>query len=113
GAAQSQPLRAAADECRPVGRKPRAGDRRGAHDRVQGRRLTGAVRPDQPDDLAGFHLERQVPYGLDGAVPDRELVDGERGHSISSASALSPRYAAATPTWARISCGVPSASVFP
>src|SRR5204863_4188448 len=33
-----------------------AGDRGRAHDRVERRRLPGAVGPDQPDDLPGTHL---------------------------------------------------------
>src|SRR5262249_32745016 len=52
-----------------------ATDRRRAHDRVERRGLPGAVRPDQPDDLPGSHLERQPANGLDRAVPDREVLN--------------------------------------
>src|SRR5262249_5077815 len=83
-------LRPAADDRRPVEPDVTAADRRGAHDRVERRRLPGAVRPDQADDLPGAHLERQTANGLDRSVPNRKVLDDQRGHSRSSA-ALSPR----------------------
>ena len=60
------PLRATPPGVRPTSDAPasRISPARGrdeAHDRVQRRRLAGAVRPDQPDDLAAPHLERQMP----------------------------------------------------
>ncbi len=42
------------------------------HDRVQRRRLAGTVRPDQADDLAAAHLEREVADGCHAAVGDVE-----------------------------------------
>src|SRR6185503_489234 len=87
-----------------------------AHDRVQRGRLAGAVRADQPDDLAPPHREREVAHGRDRPVAELDPVDGEQrlrlGHS-SSWTALSPRYAAVTSRFARTSAGVPSASVRP
>ena len=73
------PLRATSSGARPRATlrragspPPRAAD--DSHDRVQGRRLAGAVRPDQPDDLAAPHLEREVADGCDAAVRDVEPV---------------------------------------
>ena len=64
-----------------------------AHDRVQRRRLAGAVRPDQPDDLAATDVEREVAHGGDAAVGDVEARDREHrlGHASTSCTALSPR----------------------
>ena len=87
-----------------------------AHDRVQRRRLSGAVRADEADDLARLDGERQAANGADGAVANLEVLDDERGHAVGSSSActaLSPRYAAATSRLARISVGDPSASDVP
>src|SRR5581483_3914058 len=69
-----------------------AGDGRHTHDRVQRRRLAGAVRPDQADDLPRLHLEREVAHRVDRAVADREALERKGGHgSSSSTTALSPR----------------------
>ena len=54
-----------------------AGDRRDAHDRVQRRRLAGAVRADQADDLARRDLERKAAHRVHAAVADVEIVDDE------------------------------------
>ena len=100
-----------AAEQRDVAEAHVAGRRSDAHDRVQRRRLAGAVRADQPDDLAGRHLEREPPHGVHAAVADVQILDDERPHS--SATAVSPRYAAVTSRLPRISAGAPSASVRP
>ena len=50
-----------------------ADDRSDAHDRVQGRRLAGAVRADQADDLAGADLEREAAHSLDAAVANAQI----------------------------------------
>ena len=63
-------------------------DRGDAHDRVQRRRLAGAVRADQTDDLAGTDLEREAAYGFDAAVANAQIGDGE---SHSSGTGVSPR----------------------
>ncbi len=62
------------DRC-PVEPDVTAGDRGRAHDRMERRRLPGAVRPNQPDDLPGTHLERQAADSLDRSEPDREVLD--------------------------------------
>ena len=51
-----------------------AGNRGRAHDRVERRRLPGAVRPDQADQLAGGDGERHVREGLQAAEGDRDVV---------------------------------------
>src|SRR5581483_11947837 len=99
-----------ADERASVQKDVAGDDGRGAHDRVQRRRLAGAVRPDQPDDLALRDLERQTANGADASVADGERIERERGHSCT---ADSPRYAATTSRFERISSGVPSASTSP
>ena len=69
--------------------------------------------PIRPTISPGFDLERQAAHG---ARPRRSGPRGPRRRarslaSSSSRTALSPRYAAATSRFARISAGVPSASV--
>ena len=58
-----------------------ARERHDAHDREQRRRLAGAVRADQPDDLAAVEREAEVPHRGHGAVADLDrpqLEDGRR-----------------------------------
>ena len=47
------------------------------HDRVQRRRLPGAVRSDEPDELAGRDGEREAADGSDAAVGDLEVTELE------------------------------------
>ena len=105
-------LRPAADERASV--QPDVAPRRPhqAHHRLQRRRLPGAVRPDEADDLAAVDGQGQAAHRLHGAVPNLQVLELEdrRAHS---ATALSPRYAAATSRFARMSAGAPSASVRP
>src|SRR5262249_56395183 len=54
----------------------RSGPRR-PHDRVQRRRLAGAVRADQADDLARVHLEREAANGVHRSVADVDALDRE------------------------------------
>ena len=63
------------------------------HDRVQGRRLSRAVRADEPDDLPGPDLERDAANGGDPAVAHLEVGDDEAGRAQDGPSwtALSPR----------------------
>ena len=71
---------------------PRGGDE--PHDRVQRRRLAGAVRADQPDDLAPPDLEREAADGRDAAVArrrGRRARASGRSRARSSRTALSPR----------------------
>src|SRR5438067_225037 len=49
-------------------------------DQVEDRRLAGAVRPDQPDDLALTDVERDVVDGNDPAEAPRQLLDRKQGH---------------------------------
>ena len=51
-------------------------------DGAQRRRLAGAVRPDQGDDLAAVHLEVEVLDGGDVAVADRQLVQREQRFAV-------------------------------
>ena len=62
-----------------------------AGDRAQRRRLAGAVRADERDDLALVHVEVDAVQRRDVAVRDFEVADAEeRGHT-PAASAGSPR----------------------
>jgi hypothetical protein len=73
--------RRAAPERRAVERH-RAGARpQDAGDRLQRRRLPGAVRADEGDDLAGGHLEGDAPERLDPAVRDLEPLDAQHRHA--------------------------------
>src|SRR5438067_5097022 len=49
-------------------------------DQVEDRRLAGAVRPDQPDDLALTDVERDAVDGNDPAEAPRQLLDRKQGH---------------------------------
>ncbi len=104
------------------GRRPRSGraaephvagaDRGDAHDRVQRRRLAGAVRADQPDDLARRDVERQVAHGVHAAVAHVQRLERRGssffGHRRSRRGTRQRRRGSP-----RISAGAPSASVVP
>src|SRR5262249_3776640 len=49
-----------------------------AGDQVEERRLAGAVRPDQPDDLAGLDVERHVVDGDDAAETPPYVLEREQ-----------------------------------
>ena len=77
-----------------------AGDRRQPHDRVQSRRLPGAVGADQADDLTGRNLERKALDRVHSPVAHAEVVDDEDWFVLtrcavaaahSSATGASPR----------------------
>src|SRR4029079_2561128 len=95
-------LRLAPDDRRPVDADIACARPHKADDGVQRRRLAGAVRPDQPDDLARTDRERELSDRGDGAVVDPEVLDLERrgegrlgsagcSHPAASWIALSPR----------------------
>ena len=97
---------------RPVAEADLAAARRDEpHDRVQRRRLPRAVRADQPDDLAGRDARARA-RGRQRRRRRRPRGHGARA-SAHSCTADSPRYAAATSMFPRISLGEPSASVRP
>ena len=81
-------------------------------DRVQRRRLAGAVRPDQADDLALLDAQADIAHGGDGAVADLEAGELECRVSHRSPPARRGRRRPRRGC-ARISSGVPSASVWP
>src|SRR4029077_18644786 len=54
-----------------------------ARDQVEERRLAGAVGPDQADDLALAHVERDVVDRDDPAEPSRHVLDREQGHGAA------------------------------
>src|SRR5262249_28492695 len=82
-----------------------------AVDRAQRGRLPGAVRPDQRDDLAVVHLDRDALERLDRPVVGLDPVECEhrcRGpHPVFTAPL--PRYASITLASRWTSWGVPSA----
>src|SRR5205085_7182654 len=49
-------------------------------DQVEERRLAGAVRADQPADLAALDAERDVVDGDDAAEAPRHVLEREQGH---------------------------------
>src|SRR5262249_33808794 len=49
-----------------------------ARDQVEERRLAGAVRPDQPDDLPGLDIERHVIDGDDAAETSPYVLEREQ-----------------------------------
>ena len=57
------------------------------HDRVQRRRLPGAVRADEPDELAGRDGEREAADGSDAAVGDLEVTELEGAAPLNGALA--------------------------
>ena len=74
-------------------RRPRRAPRVGAHepDRdLHERRLPGAVRPEQPDELALLHLEIDALQRLDGPVALPEPVDGEGGRHATRVRHYAP-----------------------
>ena len=60
------------DEAHIAGRR-----RHDAHDRVQGRRLAGPVRPDQADELAAADLQAEAANGRDRPVQDIQTLELE------------------------------------
>src|SRR5690606_34751015 len=90
-----------------------------ARNRLQDRRLAGAVGPEDGRDLAFAHLQADPADGLDrtiGALDVEQLQDGlAHGAALRSdvASSAVPRYASVTPGWPCTSGGVPSASISP
>src|SRR5581483_8474585 len=74
-------------------------------DAVEERRLPGAVRTQERDDLALPHLQRHVPQHLEVAVRDRQPLDPEQGGHRYAA----PRYASTTRRSRTIAPGGPSA----
>ena len=85
-----------------------------AHDRVQRRRLAGAVGPDQADDLAAAERQAEVAHGGQPAVADLDRVELEDG--VSHRGRRRPRRRGRRSRrrgCARISAGVPTASVTP
>ena len=52
-------------------------------DGSQRRRLAGAVRPDERDDLLRLDLERDALERLDIVVEDMNVVDFEKSHAVS------------------------------
>ncbi len=53
----------------------------GAGDGAQQRRLAGAVRADERDDLAFVDRERDLAHRLEQAVSHVEPLDGEQTHA--------------------------------
>ena len=49
-------------------------------DQIEERRLSGAVRPDQPDDLSLLQRKRDVGEGDDAAEPPRDVLDRKKRH---------------------------------
>src|SRR5262249_18635174 len=63
-------------------------DRMGAYDRVEQRRLAGAVRADEADDLPLPHGEADLAVGDAAAIAFGDLVDLEqRAHSAAPPAA--------------------------
>src|SRR3990170_4320945 len=96
-----------------------------AADRLEGRRLAGAIRADQGDDLALANLEGDALEGVDLAVVGVDVAQleddvarrsvaggrgrlGRRGHALTAHDAEVPRYASITFGSRRTSSGVPS-----
>src|SRR5205814_5787203 len=84
-------------------------------DRAQRRRLPGAVRADERDDLALAHVDGDPLQRLDGAVIGLDALQLEqqlrRAHA--SVTAAEPRYASMTRSFFWISVGDPSAIFSP
>src|SRR5438094_147025 len=60
-----------------------------AGDQVEERRLAGAVRADQPGNLALLDRERDVVDGDDASEPLREVLDREQSHGGRTLESLS------------------------
>src|SRR6185437_10529448 len=62
-----------------------------AHDELHHRRLAGAVRPDQPENLAALDREADVAHGNEAAEPLGEPRDFETGrHQLSLRCSTAP-----------------------
>src|SRR5205085_1046654 len=78
-AAPDDPVRRRAEEA-PAGQAELAGvGPVEAGDNVEERRLAGAVRPDQPDDLVLARVERDTVEGDDAAEAPADVLDVEEG----------------------------------
>src|SRR5262249_32444133 len=105
---EAQPQRDAVLDLKPAKVLAVEGDtalqRQDAHDGVEQRGLAGAIGADDGDDLAVPDVERDRAHGLDLAIGDMSVSDGQQ-----RAHAPAPRYASITAGLALIASGVPSA----
>src|SRR5205823_2058793 len=76
---EADELPAAVVERDPAGRR-----RVDAGDQVEDGRLSGAVGPDEADDLALLHLEAEIVYGPEAAEVFRQAVGFERSEEHTS-----------------------------
>ena len=76
------PVRADRQEVLPIEAQTATGGVVDAADDVEHRRLAGAVRADQPEDLAIFDLEREPVERDDPAERHRDLIDFEQCHQF-------------------------------
>src|SRR4051794_24811160 len=106
-------------DLRAVEHDPSGARRHDAGDRPQRRRLAGAVRADQRDDLTLVDLERDALERLDRAVEGVDVLHEEDGlvavrrGPVAGAHAWLPRYASITRGFLRTSAGAPSAIFSP
>src|SRR5207244_7933036 len=68
-----------------------------AGDHVEERRLAGAVGADDPENLAGRHLEAHLGYGGEAAEALRHALEGEDRRGVTHAWARRRRSRAAMP----------------
>src|SRR5262249_42034421 len=88
------------DPSRPRWREP--------HDASRCRRLPRAVAPEQADDLAGLHREREIKQDVAVVVVGVHVAELEERHQC-----VWPRETRCTSPFARTSAGTPSASTVP
>src|SRR5271157_5666814 len=89
---------------------------RGRNDAGDGgyeRRLAGAVRAHDADDLALAYREIDAAHRGHGAIAHHETGYLQQRHARAHCSLSGPRYARRTPASARIAAGVPAAMVLP
>ncbi len=64
-----------------------------AGDEIEERRLPGAVRPDQPDDLSLLQVERNIRESHDPTEPARDVLDRKKRHRTRDDMTVPTEYA--------------------
>src|SRR5664279_3485815 len=83
-------------------------ERKIAVDEIEDRRLAGAVRPDEAEEVAFFDRERHVADGLEAAEPLRDAPEFEEAHATPFGAAAAARPASLSLRFTHFSWSVPT-----